>query len=60
MSHFQQIGEQKLFFKLSLEFCDIDLSLFINAHGYDVDNLLDINIIANKSVLGKYSKQSMK
>ena len=52
--------ENKSYFSSCLKNFVIDLSLFINAHSYDVDNLLDINIIANKSVLGKYSKQSMK
>ena len=46
--------ENKSYFSSCLKNFVIDLSLFINAHSYD------INIIANKSVLGKYSKQSMK
>ena len=52
--------ENKSYFSNCLKNFVIDLSLFINTYSYDVDNLLDFNIIANKSVLGKYSKQSMK
>ena len=52
--------ENKSYFSNCLKNFVIDLSLFINTYSYDVDNLLDFNIIANKSVLGKYSKQSLK
>ena len=56
----EQIKELKSYFSSCLKNFVIDLCLFINAHSYDVDNLPDINVIANKSVLGKCSKQSMK